>query len=1019
MIQHDAMISNPAPKNGTLTHPYNNNQNYFNVDSFSRSFIDYSIDAVIIADLCGRIIEFNRSSEKLFGFIREDCIGKDIGDLLIPSEYGSMHKRGLEHLRNQENLMPKFLKRFNSVAVCSGGFHIQVEISLFLVKIDQEIYGVASIRDATAFQQLVRALNDTLLVAEQNTESKNNELERIKRSEKNATIALQTQQTVNHILHLSLKDCSLQEKLQMALDFIGKLPWLLHGENWLGIYLSNKHDNIFELLADCPEGKFPKQYCCEYASNDCSLCIHSLHTNPLLSVFVSPGNRFIEAEIENKFDYCIPLISNSENIGIFRMVVDETIMQGAFHNLMFDSIGKVLVNLVIRSHVDQALKESQERAEIANNAKSQFLANMSHEIRTPLNVIIGMTDLVLNTPLSREEMFGNLEIVRSSSLSLLELINGILDLSKIEAGHFQLESTPFDLLGQLEGACEMLAIKAHQKGLSLYTRIPMDLPRTLMGDPLRLKQIIINLINNAIKFTNAGEIVLTVEHDALCDPHNGPEFRVRFSVRDTGIGIPENQQQQIFQSFVQADGSIARKFGGTGLGLTISRHLVEMMGGKLQVISREGHGSCFHFSLPLAIAKEQPEQEPWMKPRRSDHAADTSAPLQERRILLADTHPTGGEIIENLLCFHGAIVTYVNNCADLQEQMDQNVHHPFDLVVVDETIKQRVSGLEQDPYLYYQSRILVLVSPYLTSKQFVLDGLFQKAVLIKKPVRQFYLLKKIQQLLTQPTGQTAEDPAIAINPLLSKSLQPLEILLVEDLPGNQKLAQDILVYQGHRVMIANNGVDALETLKRGAHFDLILMDLQMPVMDGFETTRRIRNGDPSEVGNPHVPIVAVSAMVMMNERQKCYEIGMNGFLLKPYQPHELVEMVSGFSKINTPPVRKPVKPVKPVSEIVLSGVEIDAETLRRFRQNFIVEAPNHLFKLHQSLQQTDLGSVVLECNWLRNMAEHIGANRLASHAIRLIGQVEMDAWEDAQSMYPNLEQYVEALVQHLAQEGVA
>ncbi|MBF0339539.1 MAG: response regulator [Magnetococcales bacterium] len=990
-------------------------ESQYKLDNISRSLIDYSIDALIIANLHGQIVEFNRAAEILFGFSRANSIGRGIMEFLVPSEYGSAHMQGLASLRNQKGLTPRFLKRIKASALCAGNARLDIEISLSLIDVNMEMYCVASIRDMTASKQMAKALHETLAVAEHNVTKKDIELERVKRSERNATISLQTQQVVNHLLHLSLENYSLEKKLQMALGFVSKLPWLIHGDNWLGIYLKKDNtDHEFELIADTPAGRLPFNYRCQYASNECSNCMISLHVNPLLSVFESPGHQFTKEQIDGKVDYCIPLLSESQNIGLLRIIIPAQTIQGVFDNLMFDSIGKVIVNLVIRSRMDQALKVSKKEAEIANRSKSEFLANMSHEIRSPLNAIIGMTDLVLSTSLSREEMLGNLEIVRSSSLSLLDLINSILDLSKIEAGHFQLEHIAFDLLGQLEGVCEMLAIKAHQKGLSLYNRIPPGLPRTLEGDPVRLKQILINLINNAIKFTSSGEIVLAVEHAQVHEATSNQELYLRFSVTDTGIGIPDALQNKIFQSFVQADGSIARKYGGTGLGLTISRHLVEMMGGTLQVESQEDQGSSFFFTIPLALARQSDALEPWMKPRRSDQTHTEHAPLQGRRILLADGHRTGAEIVENLLRHHGARVTLASDQMEFIAQMEQQIDDPFDLLLVDETIAQGCDCLARDSCAYYQSRIIVMVSSHLTSQNFILKGILQKIEIIKKPVRQFLLLKKIERLLVPNVGHSEEDESVSTFRTIPKPQQPLDILLVEDLPANQKLAKDILTLQGHRVMIANNGVEALDLLKGGSRFDLILMDLQMPIMDGFETTRRIRNGDPAEVGNPHVPIIAVSAMVMMNEKMQCYEIGMSGFLLKPYQTHELLHAVSSFVKVRKPAVRKPVS-----GAIVLSPVDTDAETLNHFKKTFAVEVQDHMRQLQQSLMQRDLGDLVREGNWLRTMAGHIGANRLASHAIRLTGQAEMDAWEDALTMYPNLEQYVEALVQHLAKDGVA
>ncbi|MBF0212554.1 MAG: response regulator [Magnetococcales bacterium] len=969
------------------------------------SLVEFGVNPLVIFDQDGVIIRFNHQAELLFGASARNTRGKNIMQWLAPESHAAFLE-AVQIVCSRVNPSPRFVKKISITGMDFLQHRIALEFALSAVVMEHRVLLVASLHDISGQKEAHRILSESLSLAERRILKEQKELERVRQAERNATISLRMQQTINDLLHISLETGSLQEKLQRSLERINQT---LNNcsDSLIGMYLYEQHSAQFSLVSSIPDGALPPQWSCPHATVDCTSCLISPNfTDSLTSVM---GDN-----LKGKVDYCLPYSSDHHLIGALRMIVPEHDISCIFENAIFDSIGKVLVYIIIRARIDQALLESQERAEAANRAKSEFLANMSHEIRSPLNAIIGMTDLVLSTSLSREEMLGNLEIVHSSSLSLLDLINGILDLSKIEAGHFQLEHIAFDLLGQLEGACEMLAIKAHRKGLSLYNRIPSNLPHALEGDPVRLKQIIVNLINNAIKFTSSGEIVLTVE------PINPPEsdpmqsLWLRFSVIDTGIGIPEELQNKIFQSFVQADGSIARKYGGTGLGLTISRHLVEMMGGTLQVESRKGEGSHFFFTIPFAIARQNGPLEPWMKPRRHDEAKARHAQLQGRRILLVDEHPTGAEIVESLLCDHGALVTRADSRDAFLEQMERQIADPFDLLLVDEMVIQGCDCLARDPYMHYQSRIIVMVSAHLTSQNFVLEGVLKKVVIIKKPVRQYLLLKRIARLLTPHSAQSEEDELAASSRSIPKAEQPLHILLVEDLVANQKLAKDILTLQGHRVTIANNGVEALDRLHGGSRFDLILMDLQMPIMDGFETTRRIRGGDPAEIGNPQVPIIAVSAMVMMNEKKKCYEIGMNGFLLKPYQTHELIQAVADFAKIRKPPTPKPV-----VKEVVLTSVDTDEETLRRFKQNFILEVPNHMRQLHQSLLQSDLGSVLREGSWLRSIAGNIGANRLASHAIRLTGQAEMDAWDDALIMYPNLEQYVESLVQRLTQEGVA
>ncbi|MBF0416691.1 MAG: response regulator [Magnetococcales bacterium] len=976
---------------------------------FAEFLFEIGMHPLIIFALDGSIIHFNHQAELLFVTTARNQIGHNILNLIATKERPAFLE-AMQSVYHQASVVPthKSVKKIRTTGQDLRENALELEVSLLSIIKGLQGFVAASLTDISELKYSYTVLSNTLALAEERLTREQKELQLAKRAELNATLSLRTQQTINKLLHISLESGQLHEKLQRALEKISSLSLITSQDSSLALYLYDETTPSFNLVAQLPpRTDMLAVWSCPNASMECTTCLIALQE----------FNREMDvcgAGLHGKIDFCQPFHSDSQLLGAMRLIFSEKDVFSVFEHSIFASIGKVLSYIIIRARIDQALQESQERAEAANRAKSEFLANMSHEIRSPLNAIIGMTDLVLSTPLSREEMLVNLEIVRSSSHALLDLINGILDLSKIEAGHFQLESLTFDLLGQLEGACEMLAIKAHQKGLSLYTHIPPDLPRSLTGDPLRLKQIIINLINNAIKFTSAGEIVLTVEPVAGHDATGDPQQYLHFSVSDTGIGIPEEMQRKIFQSFVQADGSIARKFGGTGLGLTISRHLVEMMGGDLLVESQEGQGSRFHFTIPFGSGQDSEPPEPWMKQRCDTPGDSAHFSLTGRRILLADSHPTGAKIVGQLLRFHGAQVTTVESREAFEAALEQQILTPFDLLIVDETIVPGCDCLARAPYEFYQARIIVMISSHLTSRNFKLEGELRKVVIFKKPIRQFFLLKKIQRLLHPSTDANPEEESGTSAVVLPKASQPLEILLVEDLPANQKLAQDILTLQGHRVTLANNGVEALEILKKGAPVDLILMDLQMPIMDGFETTHRIRSGDPAEVGNPQVPIVAVSAMVMMNEKFKCYEIGMNGFLLKPYQTHELVEAVAGYSKIKKQTTRK-----APVGEIVLSAVETDEETLRRFKQTFVVEVADHLRQLNQSLLRTDLGSVVREGNWLRTMAGYIGANRLASHAIRLTGQAEMEAWEDALTMVPNLEQYVEALVQHLTHERVA
>ncbi|MBF0626968.1 MAG: response regulator [Magnetococcales bacterium] len=992
-------------------------------EALAKNLIDYSLDAVVITDLHGRVVEFNRAAETMFGFLRTDVLGKGIEDLIIPAEVRNTHLESMKRLREQGDLSPRFLKKLYQYGLNAHGNRVEFEIGLSLVQIREAMHCVACIRDTTAYSQLIQAMHETLSVAEHSHVDKLREIERVVRSERKATISLQTQKTVNQLLRLSFESGSLGELIKLAIGHIKDLPWLASDNIQIAIFLRDRPTGEFNLISQSHENFFPVRYRCSNASSECSSCVTFMFPDQFQEIYSDGSNQIVGTNLENRIDYCVPLYSGQENLGIMRLIVPDSVIKDVFNNLMFDLIGQAIANIVVRSRIIQELEESREKAEAASKAKSEFLANMSHEIRSPLNAIIGMSDLILNAHLSQEEMVNNVQIVHSSSLSLLDLINGILDLSKIEAGHLLLESIPFDLIGQMEGVCEMLAIKAHQKGLSFYCSIAHDLPQTLEGDPLRLKQIMVNLINNAIKFTHEGEILVAVRRaEEIGEDSDASAIALHFSVSDTGIGIPAEQQNLIFQSFVQADGSVSRKYGGTGLGLTISKHLVHMMGGSMQLSSQVNQGSTFHFSIRLGMGRPGEGTDSWPDQRRTQRTSDNSHPLIKRRILLADTHPTGRRIVQDQLHYFGASVHIVNDTASMIEQLKENTANPYDAVLVDESIVRDFQHSLRDCARAYHGRVIVMISSHLTLRNFNLEKFFSNPLSLKKPVRYFQLLKKIQTILS-PAKRENKSRDDTHEPLpRGTDFQPLNILLVEDLVANQKLALSILLSQGHQVVVANNGIEALTYLKAKGRCDLILMDLQMPLMDGFETTRRIRSGSQEEVGNPHVPIVAVTAMVMMNEKEKCYRMGMNGFLLKPYLPNDLIRVVNDYAlelkknQKNIPAQKTPTQ--HKANRMLLKPVELDQESLKRLKQTFVDEARDQIAQLKNGLSHHDSGPAIRAATWLKSTASHIGASRIASQSIRLIGQVEMDAWEEASTICQSLEEHVDALIIFLNEEGI-
>ncbi|MFV1964515.1 MAG: response regulator [Pirellulaceae bacterium] len=844
-----------------------------------QAIINASLECIITLDSDGKIIQFNPAAEKTFGYGTKEVIDKVFDELFLPPDVSERQRRSFQNFQ-RDRTGTMIGRRLEVPAYHKDGTEFVVEMATHGLTLEGKPVFAVFMRDITA--------------------KKKAEEDRAKFEE------------------------MLRRERDLLLTLMDNLPDYIFAKDAQGRFTTANRTLLRDMGAESRKavvGKtdrdfWPEELAQQYAATD--------------KAVLDSGEPLINQEEAGVADAA----GNPRWLLTTKAPLrDRT---GTVEGLV-----GICRDITSRKHAEEELQKAKDAAEAASRAKSDFLANMSHEIRTPMNAVIGMTELLLDTDLSPSQ-HDYLQMVQESGESLLALINDVLDFSKIEAGKFELDKAEFDLYESLGGTMKSLAVRAHRKRLELACRIAPNTPRIVVGDMNRLRQVLVNLIGNAIKFTDEGEVVLEV----TCQPKSESELVVDFSVRDTGIGIPEEKLTSIFDAFEQADVSMTRRFGGTGLGLSIASRIVELMNGRISLESEEGKGSTFRFRATFEPGHEE-----------TPDAALEPAVVAEARTLVVDDNATNRLILSEMLQNWGMELTVAENASVALEALE-TAHRE------QRTIQLIVSDVNMPEIDGYEFAELVRKHPDLSDTPIILLNSGDRPgylVCCEKLRIAAHMLKPVQQpelfrAVVKALQVTVPDGALRVlREGVPETARPLRILLAEDSVVNQRLACALLKRQGHSVVVANTGQEALDA-HAAQPFDLALMDVQMPQMDGFQATRMIREREKAT--GTHLPIVAMTAHAMKGDRERCLESGMDDYVSKPIRSQLLYGKLAQYCP-NTVGEGEPASSRPPESDalidwpLVLKSVGGDEELLNEAVAVFLDASTLKIGELRHAIDEGD------------------------------------------------------------------